>query len=149
MILLGTKNIGTQTILADGIINIGSVYRKYCKKNSCGVPAFSRTANDISLQHSGIYHITAVFVGSADAAGVATIQLAINGDIVDGAVSSQTITTADTEVRTWVIDYYALVDKDCILGTASTIAESISFVNASETAALTLTSVVVNVDKVV
>ena len=34
MLLIGTKNIGTQTVLADGIINIGSVYRKYCKKNA-------------------------------------------------------------------------------------------------------------------
>ena len=33
MLLLGTKNIGTQTVLPDGVVNIGSVYRKFCKKN--------------------------------------------------------------------------------------------------------------------
>ena len=149
MLLIGTKNIGTQTVLADGVINIGSVYRKYCKKNHCGFPAFSRTGNDISLQHEGIYHVTATFVGSGDAAGLATIQLAINGDLIDGAVSSETITTADTEFRTFVIDYYVLVDKDCILGSESTLAQTVSFVNASDAITLTLTSVVVNVDKVV
>lgn len=149
MLLIGTKNTGTQTAIADGLINIGSVYRRYCKKNRCGVPAFSRTSQDISLQHSGIYHLTATFVGSASVAEVASIQLAVNGELIDGAISSQTITTADTEVRTWVIDYDLLVDKDCILGTESTIAETVSFVNVSDTAALTLTSVVVNVEKVV
>lgn len=149
MLLIGTKNIGTQTVLPDGIINIGSVYRKYCKKNSCGVPAFSRTANDISLQHSGIYHITATLVGSGDVAGVITVQLAVNGELVDGAFSSQTITTADTELRTFVLDYYVLVDKDCILNTESTIAQTISLVNTSDTVTATFTSVIVNVDKVV
>jgi hypothetical protein len=149
MLLIGTKNIGTQTVLTDGIVNIGSIYRKYCKKNACGIGAFSRTANDISLQHSGIYHVTATLVGSGDVAGVITVQLAVNGELVDGAFSSQTITTADTELRTFVIDYYVLVDKDCILNTESTIAQTISFVNTSDTVTATFTSVIVNVDKVV
>ena len=148
MLLLGTKNIGTQTVLADGVINIGSVYRRNCKKNHCGVTTFSRTANDISLQHEGIYHVTATFVGSASVAGVVTLQLATNGTLVDGAVSSETITTADTEVRTFVIDYYVLVDKNCVLGNESTFAQTISFLNTSTDIDVTLTSVIVNVDKV-
>jgi hypothetical protein len=149
MLLIGTKNIGTQTVLPDGLINIGSVYRKFCKKNRCGVPAFSRTSNDISLQQSGIYHITATLVGSGDVAGVITVQLFVNGEAVDGAFSSETITTADTELRTFVIDYYVLVDKDCILGSESTVAQTISLVNTSDTVTATFTSVVVNVEKVV
>lgn len=149
MLLIGTKNFGTQTVLADGIVNLGSTYRKFCKRNRCGVPAFAVTANGISLQHEGIYHITATFVGSGSVAGVATIQLYVNGVAVDGALSSQTITTADTEVRTFVIDYYVKVDRDCILGVDSTVAESVSFVNTSDTIDITLTSAIVNVDKVV
>lgn len=149
MLLLGTKNIGTQTVLPDGLINLGSVYRKFCKKNSCGVTTFSRTTQDISLQHSGIYHVTATFVGSGDVAGVITVQLFENGEAVDGAFSSQTITTPETELRTFVIDYYILVDKDCVLGRESTLAKTISFVNTSETVTATFTSVVVNVEKVV
>ena len=146
MLLIGTKNIGTQTVLADGIINIGSTYRKYCKKNQCGVATFSATANGISLQQSGIYHITTTLVGSGDVAGDITVQLAQNGVLVDGAFSTQTITTADTELRTLVIDYYVLVDKDCVLGRESTIAQTISLVNTGVDA--TFTSVIVNVDKV-
>lgn len=147
MLLLGTKNFGTQTVLADGIVNIGSVYRKYCKKNSCGVAAFSRTSQDITLNHSGIYHITATAVGSGTAAGVVTLQLFENGEAVDGAFSSETITTADTELRTFVIDYYILVDRDCILGREATMSKTISLVNTGVGA--TFTSVVVNVEKVV
>ena len=147
MLLLGVKNTATQAVLSDGIINIGSVYRRYCKKSACGVPAFSRTANDISLQHSGIYHLTATFVASAPTAGVVTVQLNLNGEPVDGAFASETITTPTTELRTLVIDYYVLVDKDCILNTEATVAQTISFENTGDDA--TFTSVVVNVDKVV
>ena len=147
MLLLGVKNTATQAVLTDGGINIGSVYRRYCKKSACGVPAFSRTANDISLQHSGIYHLTATFVASAPTAGTVTVQLNVNGEPVDGAFASETITTATTELRTMVIDYYVLVDKDCILNTESTVAQTISFQNTGDDA--TFTSVVVNVDKVV
>ena len=105
MLLIGTKIFGTQTVLADGLVNIGSTYRKFCKRNRCGVPAFSVTSNGITLNTEGIYHITATFVGSGSAAGDLTVQLALNGVLIDGAVSTQTITTADTEIRTWVIDY--------------------------------------------
>ena len=145
--LLGVQNIGTQTVLADGVINIGSVYRKYCKKNNCGVATFSRTANDISLQQSGIYHVTATFVGTAETAGDVTIQMFINGVAVAGAITTETITTATTEFRTFVIDYYVLVDDDCILGRNSTVASTISFVNVSEDIDATFTNVVVNVTK--
>ena len=147
MLLLGTKNVGTQTVLADGTINLGSVYRKYCKKNTCGVTTFSRTANDITLQQSGIYHITAVLVGTGETAGDVIVQLLENGEVVDGAVSTQTITTATTEFRTFVIDYYVLVDCDNILGRTSTVAKTISLTNASEDIDATFTSVVVNVTK--
>lgn len=145
MLLLGVKNTTTQAVVVDGIVNIGSSYRRYCKKNKCGVPAFARTANDISLQHSGIYHVTATFVASAPAAGVVTVQLLLNGQEVEGAFASETITTAATELRTLVIDYYILVDDDCILGNDSTVAQTISFQNTG--VAATFTSVIVNVSK--
>ena len=147
MLLIGTKNVGTQTVLADGTVNIGSVYRRFCKTNKCGVPAFSVTANGITLNHEGIYHVTAVLVGTGETAGDITIQLLENGEVLTGAVSTQTITTATTEFRTFVIDYYIKVDKDCVLGYATTDAKTISLTNASEDIDATFTSVVVNVTK--
>lgn len=146
-LLLGLKNVGTQTVLATGQINLGNVYRKYCKANRCGVPAFSVTSNGITLNHEGIYKVTAVLVGTGETAGDVTVQLLENGEVVDGAVSTQTITTATTEFRTFVIDYLIKVDRDCILGVPTTTAKNISFSNASDGIDATFTSVVVNVVK--
>lgn len=149
MLLLGTKTIGTQTVLPDGVIGLGSTYRKFCKKNGMGITAFSRTASDISLQHEGIYHLTATLVASGDVAGDITVQLYSNGEVVDGAFSTETITTPTTELRTFVLDYYLLVDKTCILGRTATTPQTISLVNTSDTVTATFTSVVLNVEKVV
>ena len=145
MLLLGVKNTTTQAVLADGIVNIGSVYRRYCKKTKCGLPTFARTANDITLQGEGIYHVTATFVFTAPAAGVVTVQLLANGEVVEGAFASETITTAATELRTMVIDYYIKVDSECNLGFENVSPETISFQNTG--VAATFTSVVVNVSK--
>ena len=147
MLLLGTRNFSTQTVLADGIVNIGSVYRKFCKRTKCGMPTFSVTPNGISLQDDGIYHVTATLVGSGSAAGDLSVQLYVNGVPVDGAISTQTITTADTEIRTFVIDTYVKVDSGCVLGIQSTDVQTISLVNVSEDIDATFTSVVLNVSK--
>ena len=32
MLLLGAKNTTSQTVLTNDIVNLGAVYRKYCKK---------------------------------------------------------------------------------------------------------------------
>lgn len=145
MLLVGVKNISTQSVLADGLIDIGTIYRKYCKKNYCGVPTYNVTSNSISLLHSGIYHLTATFVATGAVAGDVTIQLLVNNEEIDGAFATETITTATTELRTFVIDYYILVDKDCVLGTESTSLATISFANTGVPS--TITSVVVNVEK--
>ena len=147
MLLIGLKNTGEQTVLATGQINIGNVYRKFCKANRCGVPAFTATSNGVTLQHEGIYHITAVLVGTGETAGDVTVSLFENGEAITGAVSTQTITTATTEFRTFVIDYYVKVDKDCVLGFNTTDAKTISLVNTSDAIDATFTSVVLNVTK--
>lgn len=146
-LLIGVKNTGTQTVLADGTVNIGNVYRRFCKANRCGVPAFSVTSNGVTLNHSGIYHVTATLVGTGATAGDVTVQLAENGELIAGALSTQTITTATTEFRTFVIDYLIKVDKDCVLGYPTTDAKTLSLVNVSEDIDATFTSVVFNVVK--
>lgn len=147
MLLIGTQNAGSQTVLTDGIISLGSVYRKYCKKTSNCLPTFASDSNSIVLNGQGIYHLTATFVGTGTTAGTVTIQMLENGTPVVGGVTSETITTADTELRTFVIDRYVLVDSTCLLGCTSTLAKDISFENTGVGA--TFSNVVVNVDKVV
>lgn len=146
-LLLGVKNTTPQSVIALGTIDLGSVYRRYCKKNSCGIRTFDSTSQSISLQQQGIYHVTATLVGAGEIAGDVTVQLLVNGEPVLGAFSTETITTPTTELRTFVIDSYILVDEACLLGTSSTIAKTIALQNTGVEA--TFTSVVVNVEKVV
>ena len=146
-LLVGTKNIATQNVAALGLISLGSTYRRYCKKNTCGVRTFDVGTTSITIQQQGIYHVTATLVGAGDTAGIITVQLLENGVAVPGAFSSETITTPTTELRTLVIDYYILVDDVCLLGTNSTAAVSISLQNTG--VAATFTSVIVNVEKAV
>lgn len=149
MLLIGLKNIGEQTTLATGTINLGNVYRKYCRANRCGTPAFTVTSNGVTLNHEGIYHITATLVGTGETAGDVSVQLVENGEFLTGAISTETITTATTEFRTFVVDYYIKVDKDVVLGVPTTDAKTISLVNVSDGIDATFTSVVLNVEKVV
>lgn len=146
MLLLGTKNFASQEVVTNGLVELGNVYRRYCKKIN-GVKTFEFDNSDIILQQSGIYHITATAVGSGAEAGTLAIQLYENGNPISGAFSNETITTPETELRTLTIDYFVLVDNTCILGCNSTVAKAISIVNTGVEA--TFTSVVVNVEKVV
>lgn len=147
MLLIGTENTGSQTVLTNGIISLGSVYRKYCKRASNGLPTFASDGSSVTLNGQGIYHITATLVGAGTAAGTLTVQMRENGVPVVGGVASETITTADTELRTLVIDRYVLVDNTCLLNCTSTLAKTISFENTGVGA--TFSNVVINVDKVV
>ena len=147
MLLIGTQNTGSQTVLTDDIISLGSVYRTYCKKTSNCLPTFASDSNSITLNGQGVYHVTATLIGAGTTAGTLTVQMLENGVPVVGGVASETITTADTELRTLVIDRYVLVDNTCLLGCTSTLAKTISFENTGVGA--TFSNVVVNIDKVV
>lgn len=146
MLLLGTKNFASQDVVTNGIVQLGNVYRRYCRRIN-GTRTFEFDNSDIILQQSGIYHITVTAVGSGAEAGTLALQLYENGVPVPGAFSNETITTPETELRTLTIDYFALVDSTCVLGCSSTVAKAISLVNTGVEA--TYTSVVVNVEKVV
>lgn len=143
--LLGVKDFATQTVLTGGLIQIGDVYRRYCRRNNCGARVFDNTSTGVTLNWDGIYHITATLVGSGTEAGDVTVQLFENGVPVTGAVSTQTITTPDTELRTFVIDYFVLVDSACVLGVNSTVAKTITLENTGVGA--TFTSVVLDIEK--
>lgn len=144
MILLGLENSGTQDVLVDGLVNLGSVYRRYVR-NSCIQPfVFNGTSFNLGLR--GMYHITLTAVVSAPAAGDVSIQMIENGIEIPSAIATTTITTADTEFRTITIDRIVLVDNTYILGEATTLSKAIAFKNVGVEA--TITNVVVNVEKV-
>ena len=147
MYLLGTKNSTTQALTTGASVNLGEVYRKFCRKNSCGLKAFEFNGTSISLQHSGMYHVTATITFTAPVAGNVIFQLTENGVVIPSALATETITTATTEVKTTVIDFYVLVDSTCVLGNPSTLIKNISIVNTG--VASTISNVVLNVEKVV
>lgn len=55
MLLLGAKNTTSQTVLTNDIVNLGAVYRKYCKKN-CETNTFTFNSTSVSLNQKGVYH---------------------------------------------------------------------------------------------
>lgn len=145
-LLIGAKNFAAQEVVTNGLVEFGNVYRRFCKKIN-GVRTFEFDNSDIVLQQTGIYHITVTAVASGTEAGTLAIQLYENGFAIPGAISNETITTPDTELRTLTLDYYTLVDNTCVLGCNSTIAKAISIVNTGVPA--TFTSIVINIEKVV
>lgn len=147
MYLLGTRNSTTQALTTGASVNLGEVYRKFCRKNSCGVKTFDFNGTSVALQQSGMYHITATITFTAPVAGLVIFQLTENGIAIPSALASETITTATTEVKTTVIDYYVLVDSTCVLGNPSTLIKNIAILNTG--VASTISNVVFNVEKVV
>lgn len=146
MLLIGLKNATEQAVPAGGIINLGTVYRKYCKKCN-GVKTFDATSQSVSLQKAGMYQVTATVTFSAPVAGDVTIELYENG-LPTGALATETITTADTEIRSVAIDYIVLTDEGCLLNQLTTLIDVLSLVNTSDIVA-TITNVVFDVIKVI
>ena len=147
MYLIGTRNTSTQNLVTGDTIDFGAVYRKFCKKNACGVKVFELNDDSISLQHNGIYHLTATITFTAPVAGDVVFTLAQNEMPTIGATITETITTATTEFKTSTLDFYVLVDSGCLLGNQTTLIKNISIINTGVDA--TITNVVVNIDKVV
>ena len=145
MLLIGTKNFGAQSVLTDGLVNIGASYRRYCRRTAQGARTFENMATGIALNGEGIYHVTATFIGAGTEAGDLTVQLFENGIAIDGAEACETVVTPNTELHTLVIDYYVLVDASCILGCNSVISKTIRFENTGVPA--TFSNVVVNITK--
>ena len=93
-------NVVSQAVTATGTYNLGNIVRNYYFVGNCNVAAYSNGTNAISINKCGYYKVTASLVVSGDAAGIATVYLANNGVIITQAFGSETITTADTELRT-------------------------------------------------
>lgn len=145
--LIGLQDLASQTVLADGVIALGDVYRRYCRKNGCGTRVYDNTSTGVTLNWNGIYRVTATLVGTATEAGDVTVQLFSNGQAVPGAISTQTITTPDTEFRTFVIEKFILVNNAEVLGCNSTLAQTLTLENTGVGA--TFTNVTFDVVKVV
>ena len=144
--LIGIRNTATQDVVVNGLVNLGSVYRRFIEKSKCScVPTLTSDGTSVTLNRRGIYHITITAIVSAPVAGDVTLQLEENGVVIPGAIATETIATATTEFRTLTIDYFALVDSDLILNCPTTTAKTITLRNIG--VASTITNMVINVVK--
>lgn len=143
--IIGTRNTSTQALAVGDTLELGSVYRRYISRGKCGLNTYEFNGDSISLQHSGFYHVTATITFSAPAPGDVVFQLASNGTPIVGATATETITTADTEIKTTTIDFYILVNRGCVANVPTTIIETLSILNTG--VASTVTNVIVNVEK--
>lgn len=145
MRLIGLRNTSTQTVGVDGLVNIGTVYRKNTIKDGSGVLTFSNDSTSVSLNQRGVYHVTVTAIVSGDDAGVVTLQLLENSVDIPGALASETITTATTELRTLTIDTYVLVNATNVLCSWQTSPVVLSLVNTGVGAIIS--NVVVDITK--
>jgi len=143
---IGLRNVTPQTVVEGGTVDLGRVYRRNCRKNRCGVKVFDVTNEDVTLNWDGIYQVFVTVVASGSEAGDLTIQLLSNDIAVPSALSTQTITTEDTEIRTFNFSQQILVDSSCVLGCTSTVPVGLSLQVLGIGA--TISSVVVDIVKV-
>ena len=94
--LIYMTNTSNASVLADGIIPLSTIQRKY----GC---AIVEGTNSIILRVPGYYKVNATITLTAPAAGDAAIKLQKNNADVPGMESTETITTATTEVRSLTI----------------------------------------------
>lgn len=143
MLLIGLKNVTTQTLDALETFNLGTVYRKYIKKDGCGIATFTNTSDAVSLNSKGIYHVSVTVTFDATDAGIATIQLIEDSIAIPGASAELTVVAGSTYSA--MIDYYVIVSCAPTLNGISTAAKTISVQNTG--VAIEVSSIVTNITK--
>ncbi len=94
--LIYMTNTSNASVLADGIIPLTTIQRKY----GC---AIVDGTNSVILRAPGYYKVTATVTLTVPTAGDAAIKLQKNNADIPGMESTETITTATTEVRSLTI----------------------------------------------
>ena len=130
--LLITRNLAPQTVLAGGVVNQGTTYRRYFPPCSCS-KAIVNNGTSVSLNATGMYKIVVEATFTSASAGDVTLQLFANGVAIDGAFATETITTADTEVRSVSFSTYVVVDQTRVLGINAITPVTITLVSTGTT----------------
>ena len=129
--LIQTANPSSQTVAVNGIINPGSVIRRFgCNCRLSG--------NGIEVEGEGYYKIDASITLAPTAAGNATVVMYKDGSPVTGARATESVTTAGNSVSLPII---ATIRKGCNCDGAS----NITFVLTE--GASTVTNIAVRIEK--
>lgn len=128
--ILQTVNTGTQSLTANGIINIGTTTHKY------GNDAI-QSGNGIMIISDGYYEIKTNVVVTPEAIGNITITLLNNGNVIPGATATGSVAATGDSV-TLPIDF--IIRRGCHCANANIITISIS-------ADATVNNIVTNVER--
>ena len=104
--LIQTANPSTQTVAVGGILNLGSVLRRFgCNCRLSG--------NAIEVEGEGYYEINSAITLTPTAAGNATVALYVDGVAIQGATATGGITTVGNSVTLPII---TTIRKSCCSG---------------------------------
>ena len=104
---LEITNATNQSVAINGLVNLGNITRS--TTSGCGCEKFYNFANGgntLTLNGCGIYLVEVEAVFSGQDAGVATFTIQENNVATTGT-ASETITTADTEIRS--VDFSKII----------------------------------------
>ena len=87
-------NTNATDVLANNVVPF------YVNKRAGGQCAFLYINNGVMIKKPGYYAVEGTITFTATDAGNATVSVQMNGQNVPGITATETITTADTEVRT-------------------------------------------------
>jgi hypothetical protein len=98
-----TANTSNQTVDVNGIINLGTIVRRYG-------PNVNLSGNAIQIDGAGYYDIDVSVTAAPTAAGAVTVTMYENGVAIQGASATSSTTTANNSVN---ISITSLVREFC------------------------------------
>lgn len=109
--LIQVVNASSQNVEAGGIINPGTIVRRY---GQC----FGLSGNGITINGNGYFDINAVVTVAPTAAGEVVVQAYENGTAIPGAIATGTAAAADNPITLPII---ATIRKACACSGMSSI----------------------------
>lgn len=100
---LYTVNSSVQTVAVDGIINPGTIIRRYG-------PNLDLSGNAIRISGAGYYDIDASFTVAPSAVGSVTITAYLNNVAIPGGIATGSVSTADNPIT---LSISSLVREGC------------------------------------
>lgn len=94
------SNTTSQVVATNGTINLGNISRNLYFLGDCNVASFVNGSNNVKLNKGGYYEVKVSVVLSSPSTGNATIYLASDGVVIPRAYGTETISAANTEIRT-------------------------------------------------
>ena len=92
---LEVANVTSQPVLANSTVYLGNIIRRYCCNHTF---SYNQNVNSITLNNSG-YYVVNVHATITGALGNATLVLSVNGVAQPQTLTTESITTADTQYR--------------------------------------------------